>query len=183
MNEDKIDDALAVMEMFYVLGYMETETDYKQLSSIFAFSDIPYRTAVVLQEGIDKGVVEDTEKNWTNIASNFHVASELNKAIYAYSRSAAKSDTGLNDVKQAELLSDAYKYKQAIQVFDKALKKGKLEDVGKVHFRKGVAYLEMKQFNRSIASFGEALKYKRWKQRARQYLSYTKTQKANAAKL
>ena len=58
MNEEKIDDALAVMEMFYVMGYMETENDYKQLSNIFSYSDIPYRTAVVLEEGIKKGVVK-----------------------------------------------------------------------------------------------------------------------------
>ena len=183
MNEDKIEDALAVMEMFYVLGYMETENDYKQLSSIFAYSDIPYRTATILKEGIDKGVVQDTEKNWKNIASNFHVASELDKAIAAYERSAKKSDSGENDIKQAELLSDSSKYKRSVEVFDRALKKGKIKDVGKVHFRKGIAYLELKQFNRSIASFGEALKYKKWKQRASQYLSYAKTQKANAAKL
>ncbi len=183
MNEDMVEDSLAVMEMFYVLGYMETENDYKQLSSIFAYSDIPYRTASILKEGIEKGIVKDTEKNWNNVASNFHVASELDKAIEAYERSAAKSDTGEYDVKQAELLSDRERYKQAVQVFDRALSKGKLKDVGKVHFRKGVAYLEMKQYNRSIASFREAQKYKKWKKQAEQYLKYASGCKANAAKL
>ena len=183
MNEDKIEDALAVMEMFYVMGYMETENDYKQLSSIFAYSDIPFRTAAVLKEGIDKGIVKDTDKNWNNIAANFHMANELGKASEAYGRSAAKSSTGEYDVKQAEILSDSYKYKKSIAAFDRALKKGKVKDVGSVHFRKGIAYLELKQFSRSIASFGQAVKYKKWKQRASQYTSFAKTQKANAAKL
>ena len=183
MNQDMVEDALAVMEMFYVMGYMETENDYKQLSSIFAYSDIPYRTASILKEGIEKGIVKDTEKNWNNIASNFHVASELDKAIEAYERSAAKSETGEYDVKQAELLSDRERYKRAVQVFDRALSKGKIKDVGRVHFRKGVAYLEMKQYNRSIASFREAQKYKKWKKQAQQYLQYANGRKANAAKL
>jgi len=183
MNQDMVDDALAVMEMFYVMGYMETENDYKQLSSIFAYSDIPYRTASILKEGIEKGIVKDTVKNWDNIAANYHVASELDKAIEAYERSAAKADTGEYDVKQAELLSDRERYKKAVQVFDRALSKGKLKDVGKVHFRKGVAYLEMKQYNRSIASFREAQKYKKWKRQAEQYLKYANGRKANAAKL
>ena len=128
-------------------------------------------------------LLKDTEKNWKNVAANYHVASELDKAIYAYGRSADKADDGENYVKQAELLSDAYKYKDSVQVFNKALKKGKIDDVGKVHFRKGIAYLELKQFNNSIQSFGEATKYKKWKQRAGQYINYAKTQQSNAAKL
>lgn len=183
MNQDMVEDSLAVMEMFYVLGYMENENDYKQLSSIFAYSEIPYRTAAILKEGIEKGLVKDTEKNWNNIASNFHVASELDKAIEAYQRAASKSETGEYDVKQAELLSDREKYKTAIQVFDRALSKGKVDDVGKVHFRKGVAYLEMKQYNSSIAAFREAQKYKKWKKQAQQYMKYANGRKANAAKL
>ncbi len=183
MNQDMVEDALAVMEMFYVMGYMETENDYKQLSSIFAYSDIPYRTATILKEGIEKGIVKDTVKNWDNIAANFHVASELDKAIDAYARSAAKADTGEYDVKQAELLSDRERYKKAVEVFNRALQKGKLKDVGKVHFRKGIAYLEMKQYNSSIAAFKEAQKYKKWKKQAGQYLKYANTRKANAAKL
>jgi len=183
VQEDQIDEALAVMEMFYVQGLMETENDYKQLSAVFAYSDIPYRTATILKEGIEKGVVKDTEKNWKNVASNFHVASELGLAIKAYERSASKSSHGENDVKQAELLADSSKYKKAIQVFDKAIKKGGVKDLGKVYFRKGIAYLELKQFNSSIASFGKATKYKKWRRQAVQYTSYAKTQKKNAAKL
>ncbi len=182
-DQDMIEDSLAVMQMFYVLGYMENENDYKQLSSIFAYSEIPYRTANILKEGIDKGIVKDTDSNWNNIASNFHAANELDKAIEAYQRAAAKSETGEYDVKQAELLSDREKYKTAVQVFDRALSKGKIDDVGKVHFRKGVAYLEMKQYNSSIAAFREAQKYKKWKKQAQQYLRYANGQKANAAKL
>ena len=93
-SQDQLSDALAIMEMFYVQDMMETENDYKLLSSMFAYNDIPFRTAVVLKEGIEKGIVKDTEKNWKNIASNFHVASEMEKAIDAYAKSAAKSDTG-----------------------------------------------------------------------------------------
>jgi len=183
MQQDMIEDALAVMEMFYVQGMMESENDYKQLSSIFAYSDIPYRTALTLKEGIDKGIVKDTEKNWKNIASNFHVASELDKAIEAYGRSAAKSDSGENNMKRAELLADREKYKAAIAGFNKALEKGDLKDEGKAHFRKGLAYLGLKQYNSAIASLNKATKYKRWRKGAVQWIGFVKNQQKNAAKL
>ena len=182
-QQDMIDDALAVMEMYYVQGLMESENDYKQLSSMFAYSDIPYRTAQILKEGIDKGFVKDTEKNWKNIASNYHIASELDKAIAAYGRSAAKSDTGINDQKRAELLADRERYKEAIEGFNRALKKGKLKDEGKAHFRKGLAYLGLKQYNSAIKSLNKATKYKRWRKGAVQWIGFVKNQQKNAAKL
>ena len=183
MSQDKITDALAVMEMFYVQGMMETENDYKQLSSIFAYSDIPYRTAAILKEGIEKGVVKNTEKNWTNVAANYHVASEVQKAIDAYGESASKTASGKNDLKQAELLSDDNQYRKAITAFDKALKKGSLKDSGKAHFRKGLAYIGLKQFDRAVQSLNKASKYKKWRKRSVQWTGYARSQKKNAAKL
>lgn len=183
MQQDMISDALVVMEMFYVQGLMETENDYKQLSSIFAYNDIPYRTAAILEEGINKGLVKDTEKNWTNVASNYHVASEMQKAIDAYGKSAAKTSSGKNDLKRGELLADSDQHKEAIAAFDRALQKGSLKDAGKAHFRKGLAYIGLKQFDKAVASLTEASKYKSWRKRSVQWSSYAKTQKKNMAKL
>jgi len=182
-QQDKLDDALAVMEMYYVLGYMETESDYKQLSSMFAFNDIPYRTAVILKEGIEKGFVKDTEKNWKNIASNFHVASELKKAIHAYGKSADKTSSGENDLKQAELLADDEQFKKAVAAFNTALSKGSLKDEGRAHFRKALAHLGLKQYNSAIGALGKASKYKKWRRQAVQWSGFAKNQKKNASKL
>ncbi len=182
-QQDELDEALAVMEMYYLLGYMESENDYKQLSSMFAFNDIPYRTAVILKEGIDKGVVEGTEKNWKNIAANFHVASEVKKAIHAYGKSAVKTKSGENDLKQAELLADDEQFKKAVAAFNTALQKGSLKDTGRAHFRKALAYLGLKQYNSAISSLNKASKYKKWRRQSVQWASFVKIQKKNAAKL
>lgn len=182
MQQDNTPDALAIMEMFYVQGMMEKESDYKQLSAIFAWSEIPYRTAQILKEGLDKKVVEDNEKNWKNVAQNFHIAQEIDKAVYAYGRAAAQASDGENQLKQGELLADDEQFKKALTKLDLALKKG-VKDEGKVHYRKGLAYLGLKQYNRAITHLGKATKYKKWRRRSVQWSGYAKTQKRNAAKL
>ncbi len=180
MQKDKISDALAVMELFYVQGMMETEGDYKLLSAIFAFSDIPYRTAVILKEGIEKGVVKDNDKNWENVASGFHSANELEKAIVAYGKSASKTDSGKFDLKQAELLSDLDEFKKAILAFNKALKKGSLKQPGKAYFGKGLAQIGLKQYNSAISSLTKATKYKKWNKRSKQWIAFVRNAKKNA---
>ncbi|PHS14068.1 MAG: hypothetical protein COA86_16375 [Kangiella sp.] len=182
MQQDNTSEALAIMEMFYVQGMMEKEGDYKQLSAIFAWSEIPYRTAQILKEGLDKKVVEDTEKNWKNVAQNFHIAQEIDKAVYAYGRAADQSSDGENLLKQGELLADDEQFKKAITKLDAALKKG-VKDEGKVHYRKGLAYLGLKQFSRAITHLGKANKYKKWRKRSVQWSGYAKMQKRNASKL
>ena len=182
-QQDQLDEALAVMEMFYVLGYMETENDYKQLSSMFAFNDIPYRTAAILKEGIDKGLVKGTENNWKNVASNYHVASELKKAIHAYGKSAEKTNSGENDLKRAELLADDEQFQKAIEGFNTAIKKGSLKDTGRAHFRKALAYIGLKQYNSAMGALDKASKYKKWRRQAVQWSGFAKNQKKNAAKL
>ncbi len=182
IQQDKTSDALAVMEMFYIQGMMEKASDYKQLSVIFAWSEIPLRTAQILKEGIDKKIVEDNEKNWKNIGANFHISQEIDKAVLAYGRAGKQSDDGENELKQGELLADDEQFKKAIIKLNIAIKKG-VKDEGKVHYRKGLAYLGLKQYNRAITHLGKATKYKKWRKRSAQWTGYAKTQKKNAAKL
>ena len=90
---------------------------------------------------------------------------------------------GEHDLKRAELLADTDQFKRAITGFSAAIKKGSLKDPGNAHFRKGLAYLGLKQYNSAISSLDKATKYKKWRKRAVQWKSYVKTQKTNSAKL
>jgi len=182
-SQDKLHEALVVMELFYVQGLMETENDYLLLSQMFALNEIPYRTAVILKEGIDIGSVKDNDKNWKDIASNFHVAGELKQAIIAYGRSADKSNSGEMDLKRAELLADDGSFKQAVVGFDKALQKGSLEDPGKAYFRKGLAQYELKKYQQAIRSLLQAKKYSKWRSKSNQWKNYIKGIKERVASL
>ncbi len=172
VSQDMIEDGLAVMELFYVQEMMDTENDYLMLSQMFSYNNIPYRTAVILQEGIDKGIVKDSDKNWNDIASNFHIAGELNDAISAYEKSSVKTNTGEIDFKRAELLADINQFERAIDGFDAALQKGGLEDIGKVHFRKGIALYGLKQYDSAIVALQKANKYSEWRVRSEQWAKY-----------
>ena len=172
ISKDKLKEALVVMELFYLQDMMDKESDYKVLSQMFSHNDIPYRTANILKEGIDKNVVKDNASNWNNIASNYHLAGELKEAIDAYAKSAIKTDSGEIDLKRAELLADIEQFERAIVGFDRALLKGSLPDPGKAYFRKGLALYELKRYDRAISTLKKANKYNNWRSRADQWARY-----------
>jgi len=174
---DRVKDSLAVMEMFYLRGKFDTENDYKLLSSLFSYEDVPYRSALILEEGLKKGVVKSEDKNWRNVAQNYHVSNELSRAINAYGRSAEIADDGRDYLKQAELYSDKEEWQAAVRSFDKALKKGGLDDVGRAYLRKGVALISMGRCDSAFKALDQASKYKKYRKQSNSWADYAKDRK------
>ncbi|MCO7225437.1 tetratricopeptide repeat protein [Pleionea sp. CnH1-48] len=165
-------DSLAVMELLHRQKRFNKPADYKQLSSFYAMLDVPYKSAEVLQEGIEKEVVESNEKNWKNVASNFHVAQEIDKSIYAYKKAAEYVDNGRHDLKQAQLYGEAEKWKLAVKAYDKALQRGGLKDPGEAYFGKADALYNDGNFPGAISAFEQAAKYKNFKKNSNRWISF-----------
>ncbi|WP_196137414.1 tetratricopeptide repeat protein [Aliikangiella sp. G2MR2-5] len=171
---DKIEDALAIMEMFYLNGGFNKETDYTWLSALFSYNEVPYRAAKVLEEGLNKKLVKSEKKIWQAIANNYHISNEISKAIVAFGKTGELSDTGESYLKQAELLTDEERWGDAVAAYDKALQKGKLDDPGRAHFRKGVALISMGRCDSGMSVLETASKYKKYRQRASQWTDFAK---------
>jgi len=181
LHLDRIDDALAIMEMFYLKGGFDKGTDYQSMSSLFAYREIPYRAASMMEEGLKKGIVEEDKKNWNTIAQYYHLSNELDKAIDAYGITANLSDTGVEYLKQAEILSEEERYREAIEAFDKAIQKGGLNrnEIGTIHYKKGTALVNLGRCSAGITELGQAQKYKKFRSQARHWISFTKDRERN----
>ncbi|MET1254681.1 tetratricopeptide repeat protein [Aliikangiella maris] len=170
---DKTKDSLAVMEMLYLNGGFETETDYKTLSSLFAYEEVSYRSAEILEEGLNKGIVKPEERNLKAIANNYRVSKEVDKAIVAFGRTAEAADDGEHFLTQADLYVEREKWTDAIKSLNKALKKG-VEDTGRVYYTRGTAQANLGQCKSAMDSLENATKYKTWRSRANAWIAYVK---------
>lgn len=173
LQMDRVKESLGIMEMFYLYGGFENETDYKTLSALFAYEEIPYRSAEILEEGVSKGLVKPEVKNWKAIAANYRVSKEVDKAIDAYGRTAELADDGEDYLTQADLYGEKEKWRDVVKSLDKALKKG-VKDTGRVYFTKGNAQASLGQCKSALASLESATKYKKWRKRANAWISYVK---------
>lgn len=173
LQMDRVKESLGIMEMFYLYGGFENESDYKTLSALFAYEEIPYRSAEILEEGLTKGLVKPEEKNWKAIAANYRVSKEIDKAIVAYGRTAELADDGEEYLTQADLYSEKEKWRDVIKSLDKALNKG-VKDTGRIYFTKGSAQASLGQCKTAIKTLESATKYKKWRKRANAWISYVK---------
>ncbi|MGX5173437.1 tetratricopeptide repeat protein [Aliikangiella sp. IMCC44653] len=170
---DRVKESLAVMEMLYLKGGLETEADYKSLANLFAYEEIPYRSAEILKEGIDKGLVKPEISNLKTIATNYQVSREIDKAIDAYGRTAEVAEDGEHYLTQADLYAEKEDWRKAISALNKALNKG-VKDTGRAFFTRGSAEASLGQCKKSLETFEQATKYSKWRQRANAWIAYVK---------
>ncbi|MBI2380861.1 MAG: tetratricopeptide repeat protein [Gammaproteobacteria bacterium] len=170
INDDK--NALAVLELAYRQNLLDKESELRQLASFYAFLDVPYKAAQVLEKAIKDGKLPGNEKNWNAVATNWRSAREFDKAIVAFGEAAKFSDSGEYYFLMAEMYNDKENWKAAIAALQNAFKKGGLKNAGFAYMRLGEAKMHLGAFKESINAFQSAAKYDKTAKVGAQWASY-----------
>ncbi|QPG04880.1 tetratricopeptide repeat protein [Salinimonas marina] len=133
MLVENYSDALATMEIAYNAGYLEKESQFKNLAQLYSTNGIPYMSAKILEKHVENGDIKKDDKMMRNIANSFHQAKNYDLAARYYGKAAQLSSDPQDFQKQGTLLMVAEDYKGAITALNKALERG-AEEEAKIHF-------------------------------------------------
>ncbi|MEJ8569040.1 tetratricopeptide repeat protein [Elongatibacter sediminis] len=177
------DKALSVAALAYRKNLMDKQADVMFLSSLYANSDVPYKAAEVLQKGIEDGIVESTERNWTATADNWYAAEELEKALVAYEKAGQAASDGDIDLRRGYILVDLERWDAAREALDNALEKGGLDErkTGEAYLLRGMAQFNLGQLDRASADWGRASRYPRTKDAAQQWINHLREERRRRA--
>jgi len=168
-------EALALMELAYKQNMLSKGSEYKNLSSMYAINELPYKSARIMEDGLKKGIVEPTEKTWKQAAAGWQLSRENKKAINAFTKAGNLSENGKNEMRVAALHSDKENWKGAIKFFKKAISKGGLKrDLGRAHMNLGIAYFNDGNTDKALASLKKAQTFKGTKRNASQWINYVR---------
>jgi tetratricopeptide (TPR) repeat protein len=165
-------EALAVLALAERRGYIDKENEYRNLSNMYMFMQIPLKAAGVLQRGLDQKQVEATEKNLESLANAWMLAREYDKAEAAMKRAAAASDKGELYKRLGQIQIENENWKGALESLQKALQKGGLKDVGETSFLLGVVAVELKQWKTADAALRQAMQHEKTAKIAAQWLNH-----------
>lgn len=180
INDDK--NALAVLELAYRQGLLEKENELKQLAALYAYQDIPFKSAEVLEKGIQSGKIPANEKNWNAVAVGWRSAREFDRAIKSFGEAAKYADVGEYYFLMAEMYGDQEKWKESIAALQNAFKKGNLKNPGFAYMRLGEAKFRLGAYKESIAAFQAATKYGNTSKAAEQWANYV-SERAQVAQI
>lgn len=177
------DNALSVAALAHRKGLLDKQTDYLYLSNLYSFREVPFKAAHVLQEGVEKGIVEPTDRNWTMIADSWYAAEEMDNALAAYEKAGAAAETGEIDLRRGYILIDQERWQDARDALLKALEKGGINErkMGEAHLMVGMAEFNLGNFDSASAAWGRASRFDRAKAAAEQWMNHLREERARKA--
>ncbi|GAB3285164.1 tetratricopeptide repeat protein [Parahaliea aestuarii] len=171
-EQKKETDQLSAMETAYVQGMLDKGTELVTMAYLYLNGEVPWKAAQVLDKGLKADRVEDNSKNNEILGNALRQAQEVEKAIPAMEKAAAKSDDGELYARLGNIYLDGEQYDEAIDAINKGLQRGGVKRPDTARLVLGMAYFEKKQYAKARDAFQAAGKDKRSAQFAEQWIQY-----------
>lgn len=175
MELGRTDQAMAALRLAWRRGLLDKGTEYTQLAGLLQELESPRPAAEVLQEGLEKGYVEATARNWEMVAGAWYQARELDKALVAYGNAAELSDSGRLDFQRASIMAGQEDNWPAVaEAARQALAKGDLRanEQGTAWLLIGMAHFNQGEFESAEKAFQSALEYGTVRSAAQEWLNH-----------
>jgi len=163
---------LGTLALAYRQGYLTKESEWMQLVNMYAFLEVPFQSARILQQGLKKGVVKANKKHWEQLGNSWYAAQEMDEALSAFKKAGSFAKNGKIDMQRAYILLDLERFPDTVEAVSKALKKGGLKKPGEAYLVLGMALNELKKYSGAADAFRKAMKYKKTKRSAKQWLNH-----------
>lgn len=178
---------LSIYDALYENGNLTKESELMNLAFMFVGAEVPYKAGRIIEQGMNRGVIEKSGKNIETLANIWAQSSEHKKAIPALEQAAKLSDKGMLWARLAGVHFDAGNYTESASAAGKAASKGSLKRPGGNMILKGMAEFNsasdtededvtLKRFNAALGSFRRAQDYRENYSDASKWAKYTESE-------
>ena len=163
--------AVQTLELAYIQGFLEKESEIKTLANLYSQSGAPYRAAKLLEKHIGSGLVKRDETNLNALANAYHSAQHIGTAAKYYGELAKLTNEAQHYRKQGMLLKQDEQFKSAIVVLNKALEKG-AKSPGRLYMSLAESHFYLGQYKQANVEIKKAMKDPKTRKVARSWVSF-----------
>lgn len=169
---------LGIMEAMYDKGYLTSESQLKNLASLFLMHGVPYKAAKVLEKASKEGSITENKQTLGLLSQAWMQAREDSKAVSPLRKAAALANNGTPWVRLGQVYANLDRWKEAAEAFRLGLKKGGLKRKGSANIMLGMSYYNMKMLTKAKSAFIAASRSgsERNKKAASQWVTYIDTE-------
>ncbi|WP_026375846.1 tetratricopeptide repeat protein [Aestuariibacter salexigens] len=170
---DRLDKQTVLMESLYEDGKLTDSSQLVNLASLYLSEKVPYKAAVLLEDSIEQGVIEETQRNYEMLSQAWRLAAELQPSVMALAKAAELADDGVLYVRKAYIHYDMAQWQEAEQAVYKALDKGLDEKhKGEAWLLMGMTRFNMNAFEKAITACERAASFPESKSLAQRWITY-----------
>ena len=175
--------ALALYEAAYEVGWLDRSAEFVTLAQMLLNADIPFKAAIVLQEGLDEGTIESTAANWRLLAQSWQLAQEDELALPALVRASSLAEDGNLDHRLAQSYANLARWDECVDSAREALRRGGLNREDQANLLLGNCLVELKEYSEARSAFEAAARDERSRSGARQWLDYVRNEQNREAEI
>lgn len=171
--------ALATLRIAFSEGVLEKESTIKSMVQLAVMRGIPEHAARLLEKALAAELLPTEEEYLKMLAVAYSSAKERDKAIAAYERLAAETDSGDPWISISNIYVEKGEWSKAEAALKSALDK-KLDEPGKAWLLLGIAQTEQGKFSAGKTSLKKSQAFKDTEKSATRWLRYADDMKRQA---
>lgn len=169
LGEDQ--NLIAAYDAAHTQGLLEKESEFVTMAQLYMQAEVPYKAGKLLEQQMEKGVVEKNAKNYRLLSQAWQLAMEDEKAIPALQAAAAREEDGELYVRLGNAHLNLGEYDECVEAVENGLEKGGLKSPDNAQISLGMCLYNQKKYQEAIRAFREAGKSSRSQRIARQWIN------------
>jgi len=163
---------LALTEVLYEKGYLHNASQIVNLANLYLLHGLPYKAAVVLEQEMEKDVVESTERNLRLLSQAWYTAREDEKSIPPLERAAQISEDGELYMRLAQSHINLENWAAAADAARQGIRLGGLKRPDQAQILLGMSLFNQKRLEQARTAFQAASRDERSARAASQWINY-----------
>ncbi|MEQ8234446.1 MAG: tetratricopeptide repeat protein [Gammaproteobacteria bacterium] len=163
---------LALTEALYEGGRLDDPQQIVNLANLYLVHNVPYKAAKLLDDEMETGRVEDSERHLRLLSQSWYQAREDDKAIPPLARAAALAGDGELYVRLAQSYINLDRWDDAVDAVTKGLAKGGVKRPDVANIMLGMALFNQRKLAAARKAFEVAARDQRSTKAARQWIAY-----------
>lgn len=178
-QEGQEENMLALFEAAYEADWLTRSQEFVTLAQLFLQSEVPFKAATLLEEGLSEGFVDSTESNWRLLSQAWQLAQEHERALPALTRAAQLSNDGELNVMLAQSYAALGRWEECADAARDGLRRGGLDRADQTNMLLGNCLAEQKDYDAAMTAFQAAARDasdNRARESARQWMEYIRNE-------
>ena len=163
---------LALTEVLYEKGFLHNSSQIVNLANLYLLHGLPYKAATLLEEEMEKDIIESTERNLRLLSQAWYTAREDEKSIPPLERAAQISEDGELYMRLAQSHINLENWSAAAEAARQGIRLGGLKRPDQAQILLGMALFNQKRLEQARTAFQAASRDERSARAAVQWINY-----------
>jgi tetratricopeptide (TPR) repeat protein len=158
-------------------GFVDSQGQIINLSGQMFNTENYWGAAKVLKQGLDEGLLDSDEDNWSRLAQSYQLAREDELAVEPYITAAEMAEDGEMYSRLSSIYINLSQFEEAVDALENAFEKGDLDRPDQAYIRQARALLELNRHDEGLVALRLAARDERSEEVAATWLRYMENEK------